>query len=69
VDAAPEDGIAWIAELCRALRIPGLAHHGMTAADVPAVVSKAKSASSMRANPIVLTDGELAEIAERSLGE
>ena len=67
VDAAPEDGIAWIAELCRALHIPGLAHHGMTAADVPAVVSKAKAASSMRANPIALTDGELTEIAERSL--
>ncbi len=67
-DAAAEDGITWIADLCRDLRIPGLAHYGMTAADAPALVSKAKAASSMRANPIALTDAELTEIAERSLG-
>jgi alcohol dehydrogenase class IV len=68
MDAAAEDGIAWLADLCGALRIPGLARHGMTAADVPALVTKARAASSMRANPIVLTDEELTEIAERSLG-
>jgi alcohol dehydrogenase class IV len=66
-DAMPEEGIAWIADLCRALRVPGLAHYGMTAEAVPALVERAKSASSMRGNPIVLTDAELAEIAGRSL--
>jgi hypothetical protein len=39
----------------------------MTANDVPDLVAKAKVASSMRANPILLTDAELTEIAERSL--
>jgi alcohol dehydrogenase class IV len=67
-DAAAEDGIAWIADLCHALHIPGLAHYGMTAADVPALVARANAASSMRGNPIALTDDELAQIAERSLG-
>jgi hypothetical protein len=47
--------------------IPGLAHYGMTAADVPALVARANAASSMRGNPIALTDDELAQIAERSL--
>jgi alcohol dehydrogenase class IV len=66
-DAVPEEGIAWIADLCRALRVPGLARYGMTAEAVPALVERAKAASSMRGNPIALTDAELAEIAARSL--
>jgi hypothetical protein len=40
----------------------------MARADVRVLVDKAKVASSMKANPIVLTDDELSEIAERSLG-
>jgi len=39
----------------------------MTVSDVPALVERAKRASSMRANPIALEDDELAEIAERSI--
>ena len=30
-DATVDDGIAWVAELCRALEVPGLARYGMTA--------------------------------------
>jgi len=66
-DATAEEGIAWIADLCQALRVPGLSHYGMTASLVPLLVERAKGASSMRANPIVLSDDELAEIAERAL--
>jgi alcohol dehydrogenase class IV len=68
LDATAEDGVAWIADLCRDLEVPGLGHFGMTAPDVPALVERAKRASSMRGNPVVLSDGELAEIAERSIG-
>ena len=39
----------------------------MTAAHIPALVAKAKLASSMKGNPIVLSDEELTEIAERAL--
>ncbi len=67
-EATAEEGIAWIADLCRALRVPGLSHYGMTASSVPLLVERAKAASSMRGNPITLTDPELFEIAERSLG-
>jgi alcohol dehydrogenase class IV len=64
--ATAEDGIAWVQRLCRDLDVPGLGAYGMTAADVPGLVAKARTASSMRANPIVLTDDELTEIASRS---
>jgi len=67
VEQTAEDGLAWFRDLCRALDVRGLSAFGMTRADVPALVERAKAASSMRANPIALTDGELAEIAERSL--
>ena len=61
------DGVRWVAELCRALDVPGLAGYGMTAADVPDLCAKARAASSMKTNPLPLTDGELAEIATAAL--
>lgn len=66
-DVTAQDGIAFVAQLCRALDVPGLGRHGMTAAEIPALVDKAKVASSMRGNPLPLTDAELTEIAERAL--
>lgn len=61
------EAVAWVAALCRELQVPGLSAYGMKPSDVPALVSKAKVASSMRANPIALTDAELTEIAQRAL--
>jgi alcohol dehydrogenase class IV len=66
-DATIRDGIAWLEALRAALEIPGLARYGLTSARVPELVAKARAASSMKGNPIVLTDGELAEIATASL--
>lgn len=65
--ARAEDGIAWIRELCSALAIPGLGRYGVGEADVPALVAKARAASSMKANPLPLTDDELTEIATLSI--
>jgi alcohol dehydrogenase class IV len=65
-DARAEDGITWVRELCQALGVPGLARYGLTEADVPRLVSRAKAASSMKANPLPLSDEELTEIALRS---
>jgi alcohol dehydrogenase class IV len=64
--APAEDAPRWVRELCEALRVPGLSHYGLTEADVPRLVTKARAASSMKANPLVLTDEELTEIALRS---
>jgi alcohol dehydrogenase class IV len=66
-DARIADGVARIADLCAALEIPGLARHGLTPARIPELVAKARAASSMKGNPIALTDGELTEIATASL--
>jgi alcohol dehydrogenase class IV len=66
-DARAEDGITWVKELCAALAVPGLGRYGLTEAEVPQLVTKARAASSMKANPLPLTDAELTEIATRSL--
>ncbi len=66
-DVRPEDGVAFVAVLTRDLGVPGLASHGLRAADVPTLVSKAKEASSMKGNPLPLTDAELTEIAQRAM--
>ncbi len=66
--ATIEDGLAWVATLCRALDVPGLARYGMREADIVQLVGRARVASSMKGNPIALTDAELAEIAARALG-
>jgi alcohol dehydrogenase class IV len=47
--------------------LPTLSAYGLTAADVPALVAQAKQASSMKANPVALTDDELGEILTRAL--
>lgn len=64
--ATAEEGIAWIAALVRDLGVPGLGRLGLAEGDVPALVERARRASSMKANPVALTDAEIAEIALRS---
>jgi alcohol dehydrogenase class IV len=66
-DAAAEDGVEWVAALCRKLRIPPLARYGVDRAAVPRVVAQAAKASSMKGNPIPLTEEELAEILGRAI--
>jgi alcohol dehydrogenase class IV len=67
--ATIEQGLAWVTALCRFLDVPGLARYGMRESDVAELVGKARLASSMKGNPIALTDAELAEIATRALGQ
>jgi len=66
-EASAADGVAWVGALCAALAIPRLAQHGLTAAGIPPLVEKAKVASSMKGNPIALTDGEIAEITSAAM--
>jgi alcohol dehydrogenase class IV len=65
--ARAEDGIHWAAEMVKYLKIPSLSDYGVTATDFPVVVEKAKRASSMKGNPLVLSDNELMEILVRSV--
>ena len=64
--ATAEDGVQWIAALCRRLEIPQLTAYGVTDADFAELAAKAAKASSMQANPIVLTPQELHEIVRRA---
>ena len=60
--ADAEDGMAWVRALVAELAIPPLSRFGMTAVDIPIVSARAKQASSMKGNPVVLPDDELAAI-------
>ena len=60
-------GLDWVAALCRALAVPPLSRYGIQPSDVSRLVPKARVASSMKGNPIALTDEELATIAERAV--
>ena len=62
-----DNGATWLRELAADLQIPGLATYGITEDDFPAIIDKAKCASSMKANPVDLTDYELAEILRAAL--
>jgi alcohol dehydrogenase class IV len=64
--ATAEDGVRWVADLCRRLEIPSLSAYGVTSADLDVLVEKAAQASSMKANPIVLSKENLLEIATRA---
>jgi alcohol dehydrogenase class IV len=66
-DATPEEGIAWVEGLTRELGVAGLAALGLTPSGVADLVARARAASSMKANPIALTDGELEEIVRRAM--
>ncbi len=57
----------WIRALCAQLEVPGLRDMGVDAAAIPTLVEKAKQASSMKGNPIVLADKELAGILVQSM--
>lgn len=65
--AAAADGITWVRQLVKDLRIPSLRAYGVGQADVAELVQKAAKASSMKANPITLTPEELREALERAL--
>jgi alcohol dehydrogenase class IV len=66
-DARPEDAADWVGELGEALSIPRLSAHGLDASALETAVAQSRKASSMRGNPIPLTDDELHRILEDAL--
>ncbi|MDY6874745.1 MAG: iron-containing alcohol dehydrogenase [Chloroflexota bacterium] len=65
--AAANDGVAWVEELCHALRVPSLGSYGMTPDDFAVLIEKASISSSMQGNPIRLTHDEMREILTQAL--
>jgi alcohol dehydrogenase class IV len=66
-EARAEDGIDLVHGLCVELNIPSLRAWGVTEADLPSVVEKATRASSMQANPLLLTSEELLAVIAAAL--
>jgi alcohol dehydrogenase class IV len=61
-------GAARMRELCSELGIPGLRAFGVTPEVIPDLVTRAKRTSSMKANPVDLSEEDLAGILEQALG-
>ncbi|MCX7871973.1 MAG: iron-containing alcohol dehydrogenase [Verrucomicrobiae bacterium] len=61
-NAVYEDAIHWLSDTCKYLKIKKLGELGIKQSDFPSIIEKAKKASSMKGNPIQLTDEELKEI-------
>jgi alcohol dehydrogenase class IV len=65
-ETTPQQGGDWLEELIIDLKISTLSDTGVTRAQFPAICERARSASSMKANPVALSDEELMGILEAS---
>ncbi len=65
--AGAEDGVCWIQKLCKNLEVPGLSQFGLEESYFGSIIEKAKRASSMKGNPVELTDEELQDCLRKAL--
>jgi alcohol dehydrogenase class IV len=66
-EAGATDGIDWIHDLCNALDVAPLLEFGITEAHFAEMIAGARRASSMKGNPVELTNEELMEILRKAL--
>ncbi len=66
-NARAADGIAWLYDLVAGLGTAPLSSFGLRRNDFPGIVQKSAQASSMKGNPVQLTQEEMSEILELSL--
>ena len=65
--ATADAGIEWVQELVNDFKIPQLGTHGIKPEHTAEIVKNAMNASSMKANPIKLTEAELGEILQSAI--
>ena len=65
--ARASDALEWLTKLCHDLCIPKLSDFGMQEKDIVKVVEKSRSSSSMKGNPVKLTERELCDIIKDAL--
>jgi alcohol dehydrogenase class IV len=65
--ATADAGIEWVRELVNDFSIPKLGRHGIKPEHTAEIVKNTMNASSMKANPIKLTQAELAEILQSAI--
>jgi alcohol dehydrogenase class IV len=66
-NASVADGVSWVQALCAELAVPGFAGYGMTEDDLADVAAKAMPSSSMKGNPIGLSEEELVAVLQQAL--
>ncbi|HZC36049.1 MAG TPA: iron-containing alcohol dehydrogenase [Chthoniobacterales bacterium] len=66
-DAAADDAVKRVRDLCRTLNVSNLGKFGIRADDIEVLVERAQQANSTKANPIALEADELAEILKAAL--
>ncbi len=66
-DATIETGIQWVRVLLQHMHIHSLAEFGLNEEYFPGLIEKALRSSSMRGNPITLSEADLRNILQRSL--
>ena len=66
-NATADAGVEWVRQLVADLQIPALRVYGVQTGHIGEIVTRAMNASSMKANPIVLTSEELAETLQLAL--
>ena len=65
--ASYADGESWLRGLTEELAVPGLAAYGVGEKDLAGIVAKAMASSSMKGNPIALTEAELTAVLAEAL--
>jgi alcohol dehydrogenase class IV len=65
--ATAQDGADWVQSLCEDLAIPPLGQYGLQEAQIEMVVEKSAPTSSMKGNPILLTQEELRRILAQAI--
>ena len=64
---AADAGVEAVGRLVRELEIPRLGQFGLAGQHIPELVALARKASSMKFNPVVLSDDALAEVLRRAM--
>ena len=65
--ASADEGVAWVRDLVADLGVPGLAAYGLDEATFDTLIPAAQRSSSMKGNPVALSDDELRAILARAL--
>jgi alcohol dehydrogenase class IV len=60
------DGVEWVKELCSGFKLPALLTFKLKEQDLPAIVARSQKSSSMKGNPVALTDEELMDILKKA---
>ncbi|HEV2258922.1 MAG TPA: iron-containing alcohol dehydrogenase [Streptosporangiaceae bacterium] len=66
-DASIENGLSWIRETLALLHVPGLATFGLGPQDADDIAAKALTSSSMKGNPVTLSQADLEAVLLQAL--